>query len=573
MKRLFKILFELFDPKELRQTLVLVFLMFIGVFLEVLSIGMFFPILTFMMQDNYAAYLTEISIFKNYLNDLDQKQIGFLLLIILFFIFLIKNLYLAYLSNYQMKYIFGIQQNLSSKIFSKYVYNEYSFFVSSNSYQLIQNIIGEINVFTQSFLMPFLTLILELLVIFFLFITIILVQPLSAIIIITIFVSFSLFIYFILKAKLFTLGKIRQENEYLVIKTLQNSFLGIKDIKIFGAEKKFINNYNIYNTKASNAVRDQLTIQSFPRLALEFLTVTSFIIVTFFLLYKTASFKLLLSTIGFFAAAAFRIMPSINRINIAIQSIKYSKSAIRMLSEEIDNINSQHFLKKETIENFNNVIEINNISVQYLNPKKTILDDVSLRISKGMKIGIMGESGSGKTTFLDSILGLIKFNSGSIKIDNLEFKNNNFSLKNIVGYIPQDVFLLNSTLEENIIFGSSKKEIDYVNLKKSIEVSQLLNFINDLPDGLKTRIGDRGINISGGQRQRLGIARAIYKNPAILVLDEATSALDLDTETRIMELIYNLDKNITIIIVTHRPSTVSKCDEVYIIKNKKLKLQ
>jgi len=421
--------------------------------------------------------------------------------------------------------------------------------------------------------MPFLTLILELLVLSFLFVTIIVVHLYIAIIIITIFVSFSSFIYFISKAKLFRLGKIRQDNEYLIIKTLQNSFLGIKDIKIFGTEKKFINDYNIYNSKAINAVRDQLTIQSFPRLALEFLTVTSFVIATFFLFYKTTSFKLILPTLGFFAAVAFRIMPSINRINIAIQNIKYSKSTIGILSEEIDNINSQHFFKKENIKNFNNVIEINNISVKYSNPSKIILEDLSLRISKGMKIGIMGESGSGKTTFLDSILGLIKFNSGSIKIDNLEFKNNNFSLKDIVGYIPQDVFLLNSTLEENIIFGSSKKEIDYVNLKKSIEVSQLLNFINDLPDGLKTRIGDRGINISGGQRQRLGIARAIYKNPSILVLDEATSSLDLDTETRIMELIYNLDKNITIIIVTHRPSTVSKCDEVYIIKNKRLKLQ
>lgn len=571
MRKLIQILFKLFDEKELKKTYLLIFLMLIGIFLEVLSIGMFLPILTFMVQDNFAIYLTNIFFFKTYLDNPDQKIIGFILLILLFFIFLIKNLYLAYLSNYQMKYVFDIQKNLSSKFFSRYINNEYSFFISSNSYQLMQNIIGEIGVFINNFLMPSLIFILEILVLIFLFILIFSIQPLSSLIIVGIFFSFSLFVYIFSKKKLTKLGQIRQENESLVIKTLQNSFLGIKDIKIFGAEKEFIKDYKTHNTKVANSVRDQLIIQSFPRLALELLTVASFVAAAFFLFYKTDSFKLILPTLGFFAASAFRIMPSVNRINNALQNIKFSKSSIKTLFEEMNNINSDNSLLKNDINDFNNIIEINNISVHYSNTSKPILNDVSLVIHKGMRIGIMGESGSGKTTFLDTILGLVKFNSGSIKFDNLEFRSNNFSLKNIIGYIPQDVFLLNTTLEENIIFGSNETEIDYIRMKKSIEISQLDKFIKDLPDGLKTRISDRGINISGGQRQRIGIARAIYKNPKILILDEATSALDLDTESRIMELVYNLDKNITVIIVTHRPSTVSKCDKVYLIKDGKIK--
>ena len=571
MRKLIQILFKLFDEKELKKTYILIFLMLIGIFLEVLSIGMFLPILTFMVQDNFAIYLTNIFFFKTYLDNPDQKTIGFILLILLFFIFLIKNLYLAYLSNYQMKYVFDIQKNLSSKFFSRYINNEYSFFISSNSYQLMQNIIGEIGVFINNFLMPSLIFILEILVLIFLFILIFSIQPLSSLIIVGIFFSFSLFVYIFSKKKLTKLGQIRQENESLVIKTLQNSFLGIKDIKIFGAEKEFIKVYKTHNTKVANSVRDQLIIQSFPRLALELLTVASFVTAAFFLFYKTDSFKLILPTLGFFAASAFRIMPSVNRINNALQNIKFSKSSIKTLFEEMNNINSDNSLLKNDINDFNNIIEINNISVHYSNTSKPILNDVSLVIHKGMRIGIMGESGSGKTTFLDTILGLVKFNSGSIKFDNLEFRSNNFSLKNIIGYIPQDVFLLNTTLEENIIFGSNETEIDYVRMKKSIEISQLDKFIKDLPDGLKTRISDRGINISGGQRQRIGIARAIYKNPKILILDEATSALDIDTESRIMELVYNLDKNITVIIVTHRPSAVSKCDKVYLIKDGKIK--
>jgi ATP-binding cassette subfamily B protein len=266
-------------------------------------------------------------------------------------------------------------------------------------------------------------------------------------------------------------------------------------------------------------------------------------------------------------------MPSVNRINNALQNIKFSKYSIQLLFEEMNNVTSNNSMFKNDINNFDNIIEINNIYVQYSNTSKIILNNFSLVIHKGMRIGIMGESGSGKTTFLNTILGLIEFNSGSIKFDKQEFKSNNFSLKNIVGYIPQDVFLLNSTLEENIIFGSNEKKTNYVNLKKSIEISHLDKFIKDLPDGLKTMISDRGANLSGGQRQRIGIARAIYKNPKILILDEATSSLDLDTELNIMELIYNLNKDVTIIIVTHRPSTLLKCNKVYLINDGKIMQQ
>jgi ABC-type multidrug transport system fused ATPase/permease subunit len=189
----------------------------------------------------------------------------------------------------------------------------------------MQNIIGEIGVFINNFLMPSLIFILEILVLIFLFILIFSIQPLSSLIIVGIFFSFSLFVYIFSKKKLTKLGQIRQENESLVIKTLQNSFLGIKDIKIFGAEKEFIKDYKTHNTKVANSVRDQLIIQSFPRLALELLTVASFVTAAFFLFYKTDSFKLILPTLGFFAASAFRIMPSVNRINNALQNIKFSK--------------------------------------------------------------------------------------------------------------------------------------------------------------------------------------------------------------------------------------------------------
>ncbi len=563
---------KLLSSKQKKTTYFLMFAMLIGTLLEVMSIGMIIPILGLISQDNYIDILQNFGSLGLFLSSFDQDKIIFIFLAFLLLIYFVKNIYLALLVHFQISFVFNLQKELSYRLFSNYVNRDYSFFVSRNSSQLIQNIIGEIGVLINNFLMPAIIFILEILVLISIVALIFYIQPVGTSVIIVFFLLCSSFFYFILRNKILKWGNDRQENESLIIKTLQNGFSGIKDIKIFSVENKFQDYFKKFNNKVADSVKKLIITQQLPRLGLELLAAISFVIVATMLYQSLGSFKSSIPTLGLFAASAFRIMPSINRLINSAQNIKFSIPSLITLENEFDEISKTVKInnEKKIINKMENKIEIKNLKFSYNNSKKLILDDVSFIINKGSRIGIIGESGSGKTTLVDLVLGLLSPTDGRIIIDGQTFYSNNYSLKNIMSYIPQDIYLLDDTIEENIHFGSKDSIINKQQLKKAIVGAQLFDFIQDLPDKEKTIIGERGMRISGGQRQRIGIARALYKEPSIIFFDEATSALDTETESNIMKLVDGLSKDITIIIVTHRMSTIEKCDQVYLIRNKKL---
>lgn len=567
-----KIYFNLLSKKQKKTTYTLMFAMLIGMLLEVMSIGMIIPILGLISQDNYLDILQNFGSIGSALSSFEQSEIIFICLFFLLIIYFIKNIYLAVLVHFQISFVFNLQKDLSFKLFSNYVNKDYVFFVSRNSSQLIQNIIGEIGVLINNFLMPALIFILEILVLISILALILYMQPIGTAIVIFFFLVCSSFFYFLVKNKILKWGKDRQENESLIIKTLQNGFSGIKDIKIFSVEEKFQTYFQKFNNKVADSVKKLIITQQLPRLGLELLAVISFVIVATLLYNTYGSFKSSIPTLGLFAASAFRIMPSINRIINSAQNIKFSIPSLKILETEFDNISKKNNTnnEKKIIEKITNQIKIDNLRYTYPGSKNIILDEVSFTIDKGSRIGIIGESGSGKTTLVDIILGLLSPDSGTIIIDDKKFTTNNYSLKNIMSYIPQDIYLLDDTIEENIHFGSKDTAINLERLQKAIDGAQLTKFVSDLPDKEKTIIGERGMKISGGQRQRIGIARALYKEPSIIFFDEATSALDTKTETNIMKLVDDLSNDITIIIITHRMSTIKKCDQIYLIENKKL---
>ena len=564
-----RIFYKLLSEKQKKTTYVLMFAMLIGMFLEVMSVGMIIPILGVMSQDDYSNILQHLGSIGDFLSNYKQDEIIFIFLFLLFIIYLFKNIYLAFLARFQISFVFNVQKDLSNRLFFDYVNKEYSFFITRNSSQLIQNIIGEIGVLINNFLMPSLIIILEFLVLISILLLILYMQPLGTGIIIFFFLIFSSFFYLLTKNKILKWGKERQENESMIIKTLQNGFSGIKDIKIFGVEKKFENYFKEFNNKVADSVRKLIITQQLPRMGLELLAVISFIIVATFLYYSNGSFKSSIPTLGLFAASAFRIMPSINRIINSAQNMRFSLPSLRILENEFMDISNEKNEKK-IITKFSKQIELKNIKYIYPNSKRIILDDISLIINKGSRIGVIGDSGSGKTTLVDIILGLLSPTHGIIQIDGENFYSNEYSLKEIMSYVPQDIYLLDASIEDNIHFGSKTSKIDSVLLTKSIEGAQLTKFIGELPQKEKTIIGERGIRISGGQRQRIGIARALYKKPSIIIFDEATSALDYNTESNIMDLINNLNKDITIIIITHRTNTIEKCEKVYLVKDGKI---
>ena len=272
--------------------------------------------------------------------------------------------------------------------------------------------------------------------------------------------------------------------------------------------------------------------------------------------------------IALYGAATFKLIPSLNRIISNLQKIKYDYPAFTNLYKQIAliNKNQKQYLNEKKYD-FNRIIEFKNIYFSY-SSDATILENVNFEIKKGNLIGIVGESGAGKSTVLNLIVGLIDKSHGKIYVDNQEISEK-LKLTNKIGYVPQETFLIDDTIENNICLGLSEQS-DKLKINQIIKETQLEDLIKNLPLGLQTHIGEKGLRISGGQRQRLGIARALYTNPSILVFDEATSSLDTETENEILDVIKELKNEKTIIVVTHKSNISDLYDHLYRLQNKKI---
>ena len=315
----------------------------------------------------------------------------------------------------------------------------------------------------------------------------------------------------------------------------------------------------------------QLFINQMPRLWLELLTLISLFLLVGSMVLQQIPISMMLPTLSLYALVAFRLIPSANRIITAIQQLRFGLPTLNLLSEELS-LNEPQLIKSGNVDKmkFKNNFQIKNLSYSYPNADSKALNSISLRINKGDFIGFVGESGSGKSTLIDIILGVLPPTSGSLYLDGVDISENLRGWQNQIGYVPQEIFLIDDTLRRNIAFGLNDNDINHTSIQKAISLAQLENFINDLPEGLNTIVGERGVRISGGQRQRIGIARALYHKPEVLVLDEATSNLDIKTEADLMDAIFALHGQKTIITVAHRLKTLDKCDNIYTLRNGKI---
>lgn len=560
-------IWEILDNSYKKRALVLLLLMLIGVFLETLSIGLIIPLVSIILdsQNNFSYEYIE-----NLLNaiGLENKESLLIFGIIIFFIaFFIKIIFLIFISYTQNKFTYQLQAKLAHKLFLNYLKKNYDFHLKNNSSELIRNIASEVNLFCTNVLLATAILTLECLVSISLLIFLVIFEPLGAFFIFILFVMSGLIFLLFLKRRLQNLGENRQILAKYNLQSLMQGFEGIKEIKFLNIENKFSDYFKktIFETSKVNYIYG--TIMSLPRFSLELLTICSISILIVTLKIQALPNDVIIGVVAVFGAASFRILPSATRIMGAIQNIKYGKPTLKILKDQLKTEtyekNEINFDKDEL--KFDEKITIENVSFYY-DEKIKILNDINFEFFKKDKIGIIGTTGSGKSTFIDLFTGLLKVKSGVIKVDNKSIFNNLKNWQQKIGYISQSIFLLDDTLENNIIFGSEKNP-DRDLITKVIKLSKLDNLVAELPDGLNTLVGERGSRISGGQKQRIGIARALYREAEILILDEATSALDYETETSIMKMINDEYKDKTLIIVSHRENTLKVCNKIFKIEN------
>jgi ABC-type bacteriocin/lantibiotic exporter with double-glycine peptidase domain len=389
---------------------------------------------------------------------------------------------------------------------------------------------------------------------------------------------FFVLFYKIFKNKFLELGKKKLYFDQKKLQDLQNSLHAVQNIKLDHLENVFSNRFFFNTNLASRSQFFSNFMLEFIKPLIEFLVLVLFILILlFFFFYLQISKQEIIMMIGLFIIAMFRILPSCNRTLNAFNTIRYYYSTIHLISDElkaltINNNNDQNEKFKKNNLVFKNLIELKNLSFYYTDNIKTveILKNINIKIKKNKFTGILGDSGTGKTTLLNIICYLLKPSSGSLLLDNIDVSDSYISYQKKIGYVSQNTYLVDGSIVENIIFGVDKKDYNDDKFNKVIDLSNVNEFLSKLPMGKDELIGEKGSKLSGGQKQRIGIARALYKNPEILILDEATSALDLSNERIIINNIKKIN-NITVIMVSHNPNTLKICDNVYKIENKTLK--
>lgn len=536
--------------------------MLIGMLLETLGVGLVVPALALMTQNDLA---TKYPILKPWLASLGNPSRDHLVvggMLVLVSAYAVKTLFLAFLAWRQAHFVFGLQANFSQRLFAGYLYQPYTFHLQRNSAQLIRNTInqvGEITTVIQQSLM----LVTEMLVLLGISALLLKVEPLGALLVVSILGLSGWGINRVTHGHILRWGVAFQRHEGMRIQHLQQGLGGAKDIKLLGRESDFLAQYQLHNAGSSRLSRNQTVLGALPRLWLELLAVTGLAVLVLVMIWQGKPMESLLPTLGLFAAAAFRIMPSVNRVLAAVQSIRFYLPAIDILHREFCLLDATDIPQRGQHLPFENALVLDRVSFKYPTAETAALRGISLSIPRGASVGFIGGSGAGKSTLVDTILGLLTPNSGTIKINGADIQTNLRGWQDQIGYVPQTIYLTDDTLRRNVAFGLPADQIDEAAVWHAIRAAQLEQFVQELPQGLETQVGERGVRLSGGQRQRIGIARALYHDPAVLVLDEATSSLDTATEHDVMEAVRALHGDKTIIIVAHRLSTVEHCDRLF----------
>lgn len=554
-----------------KKVVILLIISLFGACLEAVGVSMMVPLVSVIINPDVVSSNTVIAKVCNFFGIGTYKWFIVACIIAIIVVFLFKDVFLMVEYYFQTKIVYNNRLKTQIKIFKSYTEQPYEFFLNVKSGDVVRTINDDIlNSYTM--LMSLLSFFSESLMAIILLITVFLIDwfiPLLITIVLTILVVvINKVIKPILSKKGSTLWRANAARNKWVIQALH----GIKEIKITNKEDFYEQEFEKACQKCSSANKWRSFLDIIPKYLIEIGCVSTTLFAIALIVVNGENVSSLVASLGAFAMAAVKLLPIANRMVTAYSSIVFSTRSLDNIVEHIDrlsNTTEQHGTtsRKQILRD---CIELKKITYKYPNGNGYVLKNACLKVPKGKSVGIIGESGAGKTTAADILMGLLKPESGQILFDGIDLQDNYYGWLKSIGYIPQSIFMMDASIKQNICFGNPEDEKQII---KVLKQAQLYDFVKSLPDGLDTEIGERGLRLSGGQLQRLGIARALYNNPSILVFDEATSSLDNKTEESLMEAINALHGSKTMIIIAHRLQTISKCDFVYKVSGGKIKLQ
>ena len=572
----------LFDRKQKRQIAGLALLILIGGLLETVGVSMLLPVVQAIMDPEQLMENELVGKVTDALHIETSRQLIILMLGALIALYVVKNAYLLFQTYVQNTFVTRNRNRMISRVMREFLNRPYEEYLGADIPTVFRLTDSDIpNAFQLILVM--IQMVTEIVVAGFLCIVLVVVSPVMSLFIFCIFLGMTLMITKVLKPRLNAIGHKNQQIQSRIAKWRIQSIYGLKDVKVLHREEFFVRNYYESGAIGADVARNYAVFNNLPRLLIETIFMASMLLFIMLYMLRGGNITVLIPPLSAFAVAGIRVMPGTNRINTYLSEIAYSQPCLDYLYENLTanmkmDVNGSvtglarggGAQTQEVRTHLQDKIVLDHITYAYPNTEKNIFTDAHMEVKKGQSVGIMGPSGAGKSTVVDILLGLLRVQEGTITCDGANIFDNYADWLSKIGYIPQSIYLIDESIRDNIAFGIDGDKIDDRRIWEVLEEAQLKEFVEELPEGLDTTIGDRGVRISGGQRQRLGIARALYHNPEILVFDEATSALDNDTEKAVMDAINNFHGRKTMVIIAHRLNTIAKCDVIYKVDGEKI---
>ena len=564
---------KILSRKQIAVFVFLAVLLFIGGIFDLLGVSLILPIVNLMMDSTKLADEKWAIVISNILHITDVKDLAIVMIGFMIIIYIIKNLYIILMYKVLYHYTYAFKKDLAIRLLKCYMYQDYTFHLNKNVADLQRNILNDTGQFF-GFISDFLNMFNQSVVCILLGIYLLITDWRTTIGVIILLGGAISLIYIYQRKAQVKRGIANRKYSAEMNKWIIQSFNGIKEIQVLGREEYFISQCEKAYDKGMDANKKSNFAAILPKPLMEMVCVGGLLFVILFRLLMGAELTKFVSILAVFAVAAFRMLPCFNSISAYLSNMFFEKDSVDAVYNDIIEMEGlerkKRLINSEQKMDFNKEIAISNLTYKYPNTDKIILKNVNFNIKKNQSVGFVGASGAGKSTLIDIILGVLPVEIGKITVDGKNIYENIEAWHRIIGYIPQSIYLMDDTIRKNVAFGVKEDEISEERMWTVLEEAQIADFVRSLPEGLETEIGDRGVRISGGQRQRLGIARALYHNPQILVFDEATSALDTETETALMESIDTLKGKRTMLIIAHRIRTIENCDVVYEVVNGKI---